>query len=85
MVWADDEAKGQLRLLANGGSAAGEVELSSDWSAPVRPTRWIYLALGQLTLTDEAGQIVWAGRVEDDQKIVQMRSDALAIRHLNRP
>lgn len=85
VVWADDEAKGQLRLLANGGSAAGEVELSSDWSAPVRPTRWIYLALGQLTLTDEAGQIVWAGRVEDDQKIVQMRSDALAIRHLSRP
>ena len=85
VTWADDETKGQLRLVASSGTAAGEVELSSDWSAPVRPTRWIYLALGQLTLTDDAGQIVWAGRVEDDQRIVQMRNDALAIKHLSRP
>ena len=85
VTWANDESKGQLRLVASGGTAAGDVELSSDWSAPVRPTRWIYLALGQLTLTDDTGQIVWAGRVEDDQRIVQMRDDVLAIESLSRP
>ena len=83
--WAESDAADEIRLIASGGEAAGAVDVSLDWSSPVRPTRWVYLAMGQLTLTDENGQIVWAGRVEDENTIVQMRTDALAITHLRRP
>jgi hypothetical protein len=68
MVTGDGASGVAISLVASDSPAAGRVVLRSTWTDESDPpTRWIYLALGQLTLVDENGAIVWNGAVADAQ------------------
>ena len=57
------------------GAAAGTVTSLNGWPSDAEaPTRWIFLAMGQLVLTSEDGVIVWGGAVKDENTIQQTRS-----------
>lgn len=66
----DGTPAARIRLDPSSGTAAGKVEILSDWNLDSeRPTTWLYLAFGQLTLADQNGKIVWSGQPQDANTI----------------
>ncbi len=62
------------------GPAAGIVTNLEGWPSEAKvPTRWIFLAMGQLVLTSEDGVIVWGGKVKDENTIQQTRSSEVEL------
>ncbi|WP_340694085.1 hypothetical protein [Hyphomonas sp.] len=60
----------RIRLDPSSGTGAGKVDILSDWNLDSeRPTTWLYLAFGQLTLADQNGKIVWSGQPQDANTI----------------
>lgn len=80
-----DQQALSLRFIARPGASSGRVELLSPWTADFDPpSTWVYLVLGQLTLTDDQGNIVWSGEVVDDQTLSATGTNLLAFGDLIR-
>ena len=63
--------RADIRLIGKPGLAAGKIEMLSPWPFDGKPPAvWMFLALGQLTLSDEDGAVVWSGESHDHQKLV---------------